>query len=220
MGRFRGVYKRAYPWLNAGLELWLFIANVSYLFDKSSYYRPWLSWIGVDLRRLGADDLVRGIGNDESIQLISRQREMGSTASSSVKQQAAGFKAYLRSLVFSSPQFLLDSLKVILPTTIFFFKFLEWWYSPSSPARSLSASPAGPAIPPPRLLTPHPKGLSVDPTKYGQCPICLGPIHNATALPSGYVFCFRCVHGHVEKHGRCPITLLPARTWQMRKILL
>ena len=52
------MYKRAYPWLNAGLELWLFIANVSYLFDKSSYYRPWLSWIGVDLRRLGADDLV------------------------------------------------------------------------------------------------------------------------------------------------------------------
>ena len=58
MGRFRRGYRRGYPWLNAGLELWLFIANVSYLFDKSSYYRPWLSWIGVDLRRLGADDLV------------------------------------------------------------------------------------------------------------------------------------------------------------------
>lgn len=158
--------------------------------------------------------------NDEAISLISRQRQMGSTASSSVKHQAAGFRASLRSMAFSSPQFLLDSLKVILPTTIFFLKFLEWWYSPSSPARSLSTTPAGPAIPPPRLLPPHPKGLPVDPTKYGQCPICLGPINNATALPSGYVFCFRCAHDHVEKHGRCPITLLPARTWQMRKILL
>ena len=145
---------------------------------------------------------------------------MSTTASSSVKQQAAGVKTFLRRLVFSSPQLLLDSLKVILPTAIFFFKFLEWWYSPSSPARSLSTSPAAPAIPPPRLLPPHPKGLPIDPAKYGQCPICLGPINNATALPSGYVFCFRCAHDHVEKHGRCPITLLPAKIWQMRKILV
>ena len=70
MGRFRRAYKRTYPWLNAGLELWLFIANVSYLFDKSSYYRPWLSWIGVDLRRLGADDLVCETQNDEVLRLI------------------------------------------------------------------------------------------------------------------------------------------------------
>jgi peroxin-12 len=145
---------------------------------------------------------------------------MRTTASSSVKQQAAGVKAFLRSLAFSGPKFLLDSLKVILPTAIFFLKFLEWWYSPSSPARSLTKSAAGPAIPPPRLLPPHPKGLPIDPTNCGQCPICLGPINNATALPSGYVFCFRCVHDHVENHGRCPVTLLPTRVWQMRKILL
>lgn len=158
--------------------------------------------------------------NDEVVPLTLRQRQMSSSASSSIKQQTSGLKAFLRNIAFSSPQFLLDSLKVIFPTAIFFLKFLEWWYSPSSPARSLSTSPSGPAIPPPRLLPPHPKGLPVDPTKYGQCPICLGPIHNATALPSGYVFCFRCVHDHVEQHGRCPITLLPARIWQMRKILL
>ena len=33
--------------------------NVAYLFDQTPYYRPWLSWIGVDLRRVGIDDLVR-----------------------------------------------------------------------------------------------------------------------------------------------------------------
>ena len=32
--------------------------NVAYLFDQTPYYRPWLSWIGVDLRRVGIDDLV------------------------------------------------------------------------------------------------------------------------------------------------------------------
>lgn len=123
-------------------------------------------------------------------------------------------------MIITSPRLLLDSLKVLLPTAIFFVKFLEWWYSPSSPARALSTSPLGPPIPPPRLLRPHPQGLAVDRTKYGECPVCRGPIANATALPSGYVFCYRCAHDQVEKHGRCPVTLLPASVWQLRKVLV
>lgn len=129
------------------------------------------------------------------------------------------FLAMIRYLLLTSPRLLLDSLKVLLPMAIFFVKFLEWWYSPSSPARSVSSSPLGPAVPPPRMLTPHPQGLQVDKTQYGQCPICRNAITNATALPSGYVFCYRCAHEYVEKHERCPVTLLPARIWQMRKVM-
>jgi peroxin-12 len=33
--------------------------NVAYLFDRTPFYRPWLAWIGVDLRRLGVEDFVR-----------------------------------------------------------------------------------------------------------------------------------------------------------------
>ena len=122
--------------------------------------------------------------------------------------------------LISSPKLLLDSLKVLLPTCIFFIKFLEWWYSPSSPARTLSGPPSGPAIPPPRMLQPHPQGLPVDSVRYGECPICKNAIVNATALPSGYVFCYRCAHSHVEHHGKCPVTLLPAQIWQLRKVLI
>ncbi len=32
--------------------------NVAYLFDQTPAYRPWLSWIGIDIRRLGLEDLV------------------------------------------------------------------------------------------------------------------------------------------------------------------
>ena len=138
-----------------------------------------------------------------------------------------GLIATLRRLLLSSPRYLLDSLKVLLPMSIFFVKVLEWWYSPSSPARSILAhsshsrsSASNPPIPPPRLLAPHPRGLPVSSTKYGMCPICTGPIENATALPSGYVFCYRCVYKEVEEKGRCPVTLTPARVWQLRKVLV
>lgn len=39
-------------------ELWLLVYNVSYLFDQTPFYRPWLSWTGIELRRLGVEDFV------------------------------------------------------------------------------------------------------------------------------------------------------------------
>ena len=134
--------------------------------------------------------------------------------------QNNSFLAALRRSLLSSPRAVLDSLKTLLPMSIFFIKFLDWWYSPSSPARSLNAPPKGPPIPPPRLLPPHPLGLPVSSIKYGQCPICQKPVENATALPSGYVFCYKCAYTHVEAHKNCPVTLLPSRVWQLRKVLI
>jgi len=131
-----------------------------------------------------------------------------------------GVLAWIRRLFITSPQLFLDSLRLLLPSAIFFVKFLEWWYSPGSPARSLSTSPLGPAVPPPRMLPPHPQGIPFDKASYGHCPLCHKNINNATALPSGYVFCYRCAYDHVEKHGKCPVTLLRAHVWQLRKVLV
>ncbi|CDO68720.1 hypothetical protein BN946_scf184652.g47 [Trametes cinnabarina] len=203
-GRLKRAYKTAYPWLNTSFEMWLLIYNVAYLFERTPYYRPWLSWVGVDLRRVSADDL--------------RAAQAGRYEST--RPPPKGFVAMLKHLMRRSPRLLLDSLKVLLPTAIFFIKFLEWWYSPSSPARSLAVSPSGPAVPPPRLLPPHPQGIRVDDVEYGSCALCRDTLSNATAFPSGYVFCYRCAHDYVEKHGRCPVTLVPARMWQLRKILV
>ncbi|KAG7448928.1 uncharacterized protein BT62DRAFT_979053 [Guyanagaster necrorhizus] len=191
-GWLRRTYKTLYPWCNAVFEVWLLAYNVAYLFDQTPFYRPWLAWMGVDLRRLGIEDLR--------------------AASMKAGQNAPLTKGHgLRQLLRSSPQLLLDSLRLLLPTAVFFIKFLEWWYSPGSPVRSLSTSPLGPAVPPPHMLPPHPQGIPFDKQKYGTCPLCQRSINNATALPSGYVFCYRCAYDHIEKHGKCPITLLPSR---------
>lgn len=66
---------------------------------------------------------------------------------------------------------------------------------------------------------PHPKGKQVDPTNFAECPLCRGPVQNATAAPSGYVFCYRCIYAHIEKVGKCPVTLVPVQIWQLRKVM-
>ncbi|KAH9843881.1 cyclin-dependent protein kinase inhibitor [Rhodofomes roseus] len=199
-GRLRRMYKAVFPLLNATFEVWLLVHNIAYLFDQTPHYRPWLAWIGVDLRRVGIDDL--------------RAAQQAMKPKLDPARTQGVFRS-LRRLLLSSPRLLLDSLNVILPTAIFFVKFLEWWYSPSSPARALSSSPLGPAVPPPSLARPHPQGLAVDEKAYGQCALCSRGLANATALPSGYVFCYRCAYSYVERHGRCPVTLLPARVWEL-----
>ena len=32
---------------------------MTYLCEQTLYYRSWMSWVGVDLRRVSADDLTR-----------------------------------------------------------------------------------------------------------------------------------------------------------------
>ncbi|TFK73006.1 hypothetical protein BDN72DRAFT_835322 [Pluteus cervinus] len=204
-GKLRRTFKAMYPILNTGFEFWLLTWNIAYLFDHTPFYRPWLAWMRVDLRRLGVEDFrAASLVVNNAIQ----------------PSQRKGLYAYLSRMAASTPQLLFDSLRLLLPTAIFFIKFLEWWYSPGSPARSMSTSPLGPPVPPPKMLTPHPKGIPVDRQSYGTCPLCRKAINNATALPSGYVFCYRCAYDYVEKHKQCPVTLFPAKVWQLRKVLV
>ncbi|KIK99683.1 hypothetical protein PAXRUDRAFT_131479 [Paxillus rubicundulus Ve08.2h10] len=193
-GRWRRAYKKIFPWVNTSFEVWLLAYNTAYLFERTPFYRPWLAWIGVDLRRLGADDFF-----------------MTSGVQGAVPEAKRGIVKQVYGLFTNAPRLILDSLRLLLPTAIFFIKFLEWWYSPGSPARSLSSSPLGPAVPPPRMLPPHPAGIPVDSMTFGHCSLCQKSIINATALPSGYVFCYRCAFDHVEQHGKCPVTLLPTK---------
>src|ERR1700683_4132707 len=90
-GRLRRSFKAVYPWLNSSFEVWLLASNVAYLFDRTPFYRPWLAWIGVDLRRLGVEDFVsyspplssRIIANLVRIQ---RQASLGASKKSTPKQ--------------------------------------------------------------------------------------------------------------------------------------
>lgn len=140
-------------------------------------------------------------------------------AATLTKPQNSSILSYIR----RAPSLALESLKVLLPTAIFFIKFLEWWYSPTSPARALAQTQTGPLIPPPKMIKPHPLGVlgrGKTSIQYGVCPLCNDSLVNATALPSGYVFCYKCIFAEVEVKEKCPVTLLPMRTWMLRKVLV
>ena len=47
-----------WPILNTSYETLLLAYNIGYLFDRTPYYRPWLHWLGVDIRRMSEQDFV------------------------------------------------------------------------------------------------------------------------------------------------------------------
>jgi hypothetical protein len=50
------------------------------------------------------------------------------------------------------------------------------------------------------------------------CPICLRPQQNAAASPSGFVFCYRCLVARVVELERCPITHVPCKEDDIRRL--
>lgn len=128
--------------------------------------------------------------------------------------------------------------------SIFFFKFLEWWYQSDYYRKASTAGDTAEVPPPARIkvrycrtrlekaititfiispndfyirLKPHPEGLPL-PRAANICPICLKSITNPTALSSGYVYCYPCAYKQVEDHGRCPVTLMSCKTDELRKL--
>lgn len=71
--RWRRAYNKFFPWVNISFEVLLLAYNVAYLFERTPFYRPWLAWVGVDLRRLGAEDFVSGWALFQDSSLIGSQ---------------------------------------------------------------------------------------------------------------------------------------------------
>jgi hypothetical protein len=104
--------------------------------------------------------------------------------------------------------------KWLVMLAIFSFRFLEWWFSADNkglPARRLPVPP--PPSPPLRAAAAPPR-----PASHRLCALCGAERVNPTACPSGFVFCFACVHPYVAEHARCPVTLQPCDVGQLRRI--
>ncbi|CAH1764751.1 7210_t:CDS:2 [Entrophospora sp. SA101] len=109
----------------------------------------------------------------------------------------------------------IDVIKILLPMSIFFFRFLEWWYS-SEYAR-LQSGNNGIDLTPPEIITPDPQGIPL-PQSSNICSLCNNHLTNPTAIPSGYVFCYPCIFRFVNDNGFCPITLIKVEVDDLRKV--
>lgn len=235
--RFMYYYKwflrKVYPSINAAYYFSLLAFNLAYLFDSSKYHSPFLWLAGTRIRRLGqADYAAIELATNPPPPKSSPAARPGQS-NSILNPRTLGSAVYPR---------LLSSLRILLPTSIFALKFLEWWHQ-SDFARQLSRKAAeGLELPPP-TATGQPKPMAqnqqtsektsatekVDskaspqvshnppiaassllpiltvpiPESTANCPICVSPIQTATASPSGYVYCYVCIHRWVNgEHER------------------
>lgn len=143
---YRWFLRNVYPSVNAAYYFALLAFNLAYLFDNTKYHNPFLWLIGTRMRRMTGADYA---------------------AIEALGQKAAGEGAAPGPSSFFSPRNMgskvLSSLSVLLPTSIFALKFLEWWYA-SDFAKQLSRRAAE------SLDLPPPTVSGVGPTNPGGKP--------------------------------------------------
>jgi len=106
--RLASVFKILWPYISKSYEYVLLAYNIGYLFDKTPYYRPWLHWLGIDLRRMSEQDYRKASAAQNSLRSSPFQADPRTGTKPSIG------KIILRSLLLA-PQAALNALKVLLP---------------------------------------------------------------------------------------------------------
>ncbi|KAF2723921.1 peroxisome assembly protein 12 [Polychaeton citri CBS 116435] len=139
---YKWFLRRIYPSINAAYYFALLAFNLAYLFDGSKFHSPWLWLVGTRMRRMNAAD-------HSAIDAATAPRPAASGASSRPGQTNSIF--HPRTVTHTIYPKMLSSLRVLLPTSIFALKFLEWWHA-SDFARQLSRKAnEGLELPPPTI---------------------------------------------------------------------
>ena len=149
---YKWFLRNVYPSFNAAYHFSLLAFNLAYLFDNTKYSSPLLWLIGTRIRRMGQAD-YRAIAVAEQSSTASTPRPGARPGQAASVWNPATFT----SIIFPR---LLSSLRLLLPTSIFALKFLEWWHA-SDFARQLSRKAVeGLDLPPPIISGMPPKKSS------------------------------------------------------------
>jgi peroxin-12 len=227
MATLKSSFKAVYPYSNVAYELYLLSYNVRYLFDKTPYWRPWLSWMNVEVRRMSAADYVRlplpflrshsdAIGPQRAAQTATTSLLSSPLRRHSSTGLPPSYSTVVARSISLIPLLSFEGLKFLLPTSIFFFRFLEWWYGSDGGYGRLrkKGGAEGKALraPPPRVEG----GKEV---KKGKCIVHGGDMVNPTALPTGWLGCYKCLFTWVEEKESCPVTGAKVALSDLRKIV-
>jgi len=190
-----------YPFLTVIYEGLFFLYQILYMYDMTEYYTPFLHLQGIVVKKISISDMVRQ--NFKSVQKLKEKQRA---------QQQLGFFLLLWHYLVDGFNSFLDYSQYLLPTAVFFFKFLEWWTNEPRFKQTTSLLPPRPE-PPKRALG----GLPI-PSDKKICPICKLPRTNPAMATSGFVYCYTCIFRYVEENNECPITKQPMTKDQIRKI--
>lgn len=144
---YRWFLRHIYPSVNAAYYFALLAFNLAYLFDNSKYHSPFLWLISTRVRRMTGADYA-------AIKALGEDRGKGATPGgvSLFSPKDMGSKV-------------LSSLSVLLPTSIFALKFLEWWYA-SDFAKQLSRRAAESLDLPPPTVSGTAEGGKTPPARH------------------------------------------------------
>ena len=200
---FNSVFEALYPFLHFAGEGAFFVYQLAYLFGHTRYYTPFYHLAGLELRRVTAEDLM-----------AQRQTRAKRQMQRALQHRGPGVVRAVRRLLSNLLHTSLEYSKFVLPITIFFFKFLEWWYSSDHSTNAMAL----PVPPPPQRPPRAHAGLAFQPDP-AVCALCAAVRTNPAVLAcSGYSFCYPCVHSYVLEHARCPHTHIPTTTERIIKI--
>ncbi|KAL8997604.1 MAG: hypothetical protein Q9169_003151 [Polycauliona sp. 2 TL-2023] len=139
---YKWFLRNIYPSINAAYYFSLLAFNLAYLFDNTKYFSPFLWLVGTRVRRMGQAD-YRAIALAEQTPLRPTLPPQGYRPGPT---NSIWHPTNFVSIVYPR---LLSSLRLLLPTSIFALKFLEWWHA-SDFARQLSRKATeGLDLPPP-----------------------------------------------------------------------
>lgn len=140
---YKWFLRNVYPSINAAYYFSLLAFNFAYLFDNTKYSSPFLWLVGTRIRRLNqADHHAIAIAAQSPAAHIPHPGGRPGQTNSLLSPLTLTRTVYPK---------LLSSLRILLPTSIFALKFLEWWHA-SDFARQLSRKTAeGLDLPPPLI---------------------------------------------------------------------
>ncbi|KAL9005159.1 MAG: hypothetical protein Q9188_002073, partial [Gyalolechia gomerana] len=138
---YKWFLRNIYPTVNATYYFFLLAFNLAYLFDNTRYFSPFLWLIGTRIRRMDEADYRAIALAEQTFPLPPSQPGNRPGLTNSIWNPAT-----FAPIIYPR---LLSSLRLLLPTSIFALKFLEWWHA-SDFARQLSRKAAeGLDLPPP-----------------------------------------------------------------------
>lgn len=189
------LFIKAYPFLKFVLQFGNFVALLSLLNgkNKSPTLLSWLASIRYSRLNLYDYDL------NEQKKVVTKNI----TPVRPPTPRQSLFRLTLLTLGYSKSLAYFISNK-IFPISMFLLKFLEWWNSSEFVSKLKQTEEINIDHPP---TTDSKFQYKED----GSCPLCHKPISNPLLLDTGYVFCYSCIHNHlnslpITSAPRCPIS--------------
>ncbi|RCN33638.1 hypothetical protein ANCCAN_20535 [Ancylostoma caninum] len=220
------IFIRLWPTVKALLTFTTTILQLLYIINRSTVHSPFLSFAGVRLEKLTAQDL-------ESFEKIPMHLQTSGVHFYKYKPNGGIYGGFANEALTTLDAFVIIMVLnrlwrffLALPGVfsrlfgygLFFVQFIDFMYNSDIGSQFTRKAFRGQVPPAPHKLLTESSVLMLDTNK---CPLCMRKRTNDTALSvSGYVFCYSCIHSHVNEFKTCPVTGLPATTNELIRLYI